>query len=405
MDRKTILVLGGGVGGQAAANALACRLNRWHRIVLVDKERDFVFSPSFLWLIMGQRKTAGIQKPLPASLRREVELVEAEVLAIDPIKKAVETSSGPLKFDYLLISLGAELAPEKVQGFQEGALNLYSLDGCIQIQKALRSLTGERVIILVVSSPFKCPAAPYEAAFLIEDFFERKRKPAEVAVFTPEPFPMPTAGPRVGEALKGMLESRGVRFHPNHKVTGIDPQEKTVSFENGMKVNFDLLVGVPPHQAPKALRDSGLVNETGWIPVDRETLATKYEGVYAIGDAVSIPIAGGKSLPKAGVFAHAQAEVVAGNISSLLNGQDPTDRFDGKGWCAIEMGGGRSAFGSGDFYAEGAPQIDLYDPARYWHWGKVLFEKWWLAPSGPKREALRLAIKLGAKAKGIPVSL
>jgi sulfide:quinone oxidoreductase len=96
---------------------------------------------------------------------------------------------------------------------------------------------------------------------------------------------------------------------------------------------------------------------------------------------------------------------VAANILARLDGREPGARFDGNGWCAIETGGGAAAFGSGDFYAEGGPRVDLYAPARHWHWGKVLFEQWWLSPFGPKREALRLSLNLGARARGIPVSL
>ena len=397
--------MGGGIGGLVAANMLATRLNGSHRVILVDKQREFVFAPSFLWMIVGQRTPRDIQRPLEALLRKGVELVKAETLRIDPAKKVVETSAGPMNFDYLIISLGADLAPEKVPGFQEAALNLYTLEGSSRIQKSLEDFSGRKVVILIASSPFKCPAAPYEAAFLIRDFLSRRGKPAEVSVFTPEPFPMPTAGQKVGEALKAMLESKGIRFHPNHKVTRIEPDGNKLVFENGKSETFDLLIGVPSHQAPKAVRDSGLTNEAGWIPADRANLATKHDGIYAIGDVATIPIAGGKALPKAGIFAHSQAEVVAANILDYLNGRAPGAKFDGKGWCAIELGAGSAAFGSGDFYAEGGPQVDLHAPARCWHWGKVLFEKWWLSPFGPKREALRLSLNLGAKVKGIPVSL
>ncbi len=404
MERKTVLILGGGVGGQVAANALASRLAGRHRIVLVDKQNDFSFSPSFLWMIVGQRKIRDIQRPLAALLRKGVELVQAEILKIDPTRKVVETSTGPMSFDYLIISLGADLAPEKIPGFQEAALNLYTLEGSSRIQKSLEAFSGGKVAVLVVSSPFKCPAAPYEAAFLVQDFLKQRGKPAEVSVFTPEPFPMPTAGPKVGEALKAMLESKGIQFHPNHKVTNIEPDGNKMIFENGKSETCDLLIGVPAHQGPKAARDSGLTNEAGWIAVDRETLATKYEGIYAIGDAASVPIAGGKALPKAGVFAHSEAEVVAANIMARLEGGAPGAKFDGKGWCAIEMGGGLAAFGNGDFYGE-SPQMRLYPPSRTWRWGKVLFEKWWLSPAGVRRKLLRLVLNLGAKARGIPSSL
>ena len=274
MERKTILILGGGIGGQAAANMLAARLNGRHRIVLVDKQREFVFAPSFLWMIVGQRTPRDIQRPLEALLRKGVEFVQAETLRIDPAKKVAETSIGPISFDYLIISLGADW-PREGPGLPGAALNLYTLEGSSRIQKSLEDFSGRKVVILIASSPFKCPAAPYEAAFLIRDFLSRRGKPAEVSVFTPEPFPMPTAGQKVGEALKAMLESKGIRFHPNHKVTRIEPDGNKLVFENGKSGTFDLLIGVPSHQAPKAVRDSGLTNEAGWIPADRANLANK----------------------------------------------------------------------------------------------------------------------------------
>ena len=405
MSEKTILILGGGIGGQVAANRLTSLLKGRHRIVLVDKGQSFAFPPSFPWVVVGQRNPVKIQKPLPSLLKKGVTFIQAEIFRIDPALKKVETSVGPLSFDYLIISLGAELIPGKIQGFQEGAFNFYTLEGSIQIQKSLKSFDQHKIAVLIASTPFKCPAAPYELAFLAQDFLKRKGREAEVTVFTPEPFPMPTAGAGVGESLKGMLESKGIRFCPGHKVMKIDPTTKTIAFEGGKKESYDLLIGVPPHEAPKVVKESGLTNESGWIPVDRQTLETRYPGVYAIGDVATIPIAQGKTLPKAGIFAHYQAEVVAENILSRLNNQPEKGKFDGAGWCAIEIGAGLAAFGNGDFYAADGAAVQLYNPDPFWHWGRVLFEKWWLSSFGPKRELLRMALKLGAKVRGISVSL
>lgn len=403
-QRKTVLILGGGIGGQTAANVLAVRFGGRHRVVLVEREADFAFAPSFLWVLTGERTPGAIQKPVAEMLRPGVELVRAEVTAIRAGDRVVETSAGPLKFDALVISLGAELAPEKVPGFEDGALNLYTLEGSVRIADRLQSFSGGRVVILISSSPFKCPAAPYEAAFLVRDFLSKHGKSAEVSIFTPEPYPMPTAGPDVGAALRGMLESKGIGFHPGCKVASIDAGAKAVSFEDGKTEAFDLLIGIPPHRAPKVVRESGLANEAGWIPVDRETLATKQDGIYAVGDASFIALTGGKALPKAGIFAHMQAEIVAENIVEILDGRAQRRRFDGEGWCAIELGSGVAAFGNGSFFGE-TPMMKLEQPSQSWHWGKVLFEKWWLAPFGFRREVLRLAMRLGGKLKGIPVRL
>src|SRR3989344_1495165 len=108
-QQKTVLILGGGIGGQTVANDLAARFGGRHRVILVEKEADFTFSPSFLWVLTGERTPGQIQKPVVQMLRPGVELVRAEATSIRSAEKIVETSAGPLKYDYLVISLGAEL--------------------------------------------------------------------------------------------------------------------------------------------------------------------------------------------------------------------------------------------------------------------------------------------------------
>jgi len=100
--------------------------------------------------------------------------------------------------------------------------------------------------------------------------------------------------------------------------------------------------------------------------------------VYAIGDVAGIPLVIGKPLPKAGVFAHGEAEVVARNIAAAIAGRPADARFDGHGECFVEIGDGRAGFGGGDFFADPAPQVKLKPPSLWLHLGKVLYEKYWL---------------------------
>ena len=62
------------------------------------------------------------------------------------------------------------------------------------------------------------------------------------------------------------------------------------------------------------------------MSVDRHTLQTRWPNVFAIGDVVSIPLALGKPLPKAGVFANREAEVVAENIAHAIGWARPSRR-------------------------------------------------------------------------------
>ena len=92
----------------------------------------------------------------------------------------------------------------------------------------------------------------------------------------------------------------------------------------------------------------------------------------------TIPVAGGKFLPKAGVFAHGQAEVVAKRIAAELAGRAPSDVFQGKGACFLEMGDGIAAYATGNFSADDAPEVTLRRPGRRWHLAKVAVEQYWL---------------------------
>jgi sulfide:quinone oxidoreductase len=411
MGGKTVVILGGGVGGLVAANELRHRLPRQHRIVLVEKQTHHAFAPSFLWILTGDRKPDQVIRPIAQLVRPGVDVVTAELIGIDTVGRHGVTTHQNLSYDYLVVALGAELAPESIPGLSDGGYTFYSYEGVVRLRDALRSFTAGKVAVVVASLPYKCPGAPPEGAMLIADLFRKRgmRDKVEVHLFTPEPQPMPVAGPELGVGVRSMLEGRGIAFHALHKLTKVDPDGRLLYFEGKQAEKYDLLVVVPPHRAPNLLAKSGLANEAGWVPVDRGTLRTKYENVYAIGDVTAIPIPGRWKpdvplmLPKAGVFAHAQAVVVARRIAAEIEGKEPGDTFCGDGYCMLEAGEDLAGFAYGDFFAQPTPQVHLRKMGWTWHLGKVLFEKWWLAPFGLKRATLSMGLRWGARALRIPV--
>jgi sulfide:quinone oxidoreductase len=136
----------------------------------------------------------------------------------------------------------------------------------------------------------------------------------------------------VGQAVKALVEGKGIDFHPQHKLAAADPAGRELSFENGVRVGYDLLVVIPPHRCPPVVKAAGLVGETGWVPVDKETLATGHERVFALGDVTAIKLPVGLMLPKAGVFAHAQAKAVAHNVAAEIAGGGGRRVFEGVGY-------------------------------------------------------------------------
>lgn len=410
---RRIVVLGGGIGGQGAANQLRRKLDRHHDVVLIEKNAMYAFPPSFLWMMTGDRRRNDVLRPLSSLLRSGIELVIGEATRIDITGKTVHVSGREIAFDYLVLALGAETDPDRIPGLSHAAHSVYSLDGCERIYRDMQNFAGGTIAIVVASVPYKCPGAPHETAMLLADVIRRRglQDKTDIHLFTPEPQPLPVAGPEMGKNVLSMLESRKIHFHPQHKITSVQANERRLMFDGRPPASYDLLITIPPHQAPSVVRDAGLTNESGWIPVNGKTLLTTHAGVYAIGDLAAISIPGRwkpevpMMLPKAGVFAHDHADVVAERIADEINGRASRAEFCGNGYCMLETGESMAGFAFGNFFGEPAPQLHLRKIGRAWHYGKILLERWWLAPIGIRKWILKSLLSVGARILRIPVRL
>ena len=379
MEGRNVLVLGGGIGGVTAASLLKEKLGARAHVRLVERKKQFAFPPSFPWLMLGQRTAGAVQRDMSSLTKKGIEVVRADVTSIDTGQKTVGTTRGDLAYHDLIITLGAEYAPETISGFAEHAHHIYDLDAALRFKKAIANFAGGTIAIGIARLPFKCPAAPYEVALLLDDLYTQKgmRDRVKLEFFTPEGNPMPAAGPDIGGKVAELLSMRGIGYRPKRKLTQIAPG--VLTFEGGETLPYDLLFCVPPHRAPKAVVDAGLTDGTGWIPVNPATLETKIPDVYALGDVAAIPTPNGyvPFLPKAGVFAHGQAETVAHNLAAQIKGRGKAAPWNGHGACFLETGHGQSAFVTGNFLAAPKPDIEFKMPGKVWHMQKVLFERHW----------------------------
>jgi len=261
----------------------------------------------------GDRKKKQISVPLRSLLKKNIEIVNAIVNEIIPDEKKVKAGGKGFYYDFLVVALGADLAPEKIPGWDDSIHTFYTSEGAVRLNETLKNFSGGKVVLVISSMPYKCPGAPHEGAMLIEDFFTAKglRKKVEISLFTPESQPLPGR----------------------------------------------------------------------WFP-DKPMM-----------------------LPKAGVFAHLQADVVAKNITNKINGKKADEKFCADGYCMLEAGEDLAGFAYGDFFGEPHPQVNLRKIGRKWHIGKVLFEKWWLSPVGFKKIIYKNLLQAGGKLMGIPVKL
>jgi sulfide:quinone oxidoreductase len=368
---KRVLILGGGFGGIATAHRLKQKLAPEDEVILVDRRDYFMVGFRKTWALIGESPLEAGQRSLDSLTSLGIRVMRDPVTRIDPKARAATMGDQRISADALVVALGAELAPEAVPGFQEHAFNVYDAQSIPRGAKALKEFQGGRLLIGIFGAPYKCPPAPYEMALLISDSLKSRGIKANMEVFTPQPMSLPVLGAAGCDLIESRLADKGITFLPNHKATAVEAGE--VVFGDKRRP-FDLLLGVPPHRPPAVVRESGLVDGTGWVAVNPRTLETQFPGVYAIGDVVQIAMANGKPLPKAGVFAEAMGETVADRIAAVFSGQESEATFKGEGGCYLEVGAGQAMMVKGHFLAEPEPEVMLTEPSREYLDEKRSFE-------------------------------
>jgi sulfide:quinone oxidoreductase len=260
------------------------------------------------------------------------------------------------------VALGAELAPELTPGFPEGGYEFYSLEGADRLYPVLDGFTSGTILLSIFGAPYKCPPAPYEAAFQLHDFYRRKgvREQVAIKMLIPAPVPLPVA-PGAAEEVGRRFAERGIELLTQHKVTALDPAGNQALIAGHEPMAYDLFIGVPLHRPPAVVRDSAL-GQGGWIRVNRDNLATGFENVYAVGDVTAIPV-GERAVPKAGAFAEDAAKVVVSDIVYRITGQGRPKKFEAVGTCFLEFGDENVAQISANYLGQEEPQVALEEPS------------------------------------------
>ena len=138
-------------------------------------------------------------------------------------------------------------------------------------------------------------------------------------------------------------------------MSSLDPARRVAVLDDGAELPYDLFLGVPVHRAPDVVIASGMA-EDGYVPVDSRTLATRFPGVYAVGDVATVGV------PKAGVFAEGAARIVAASLLARLRGEEPP-AYDGLGSCYVEFGAGRVGRVDVDFLSGPKPTGAFQSPS------------------------------------------
>jgi sulfide:quinone oxidoreductase len=341
-----VLVLGAGFGGLELATRLSEEFGESVEITLIDKGDAFVFGFSKLDVLFGRSEAASVRHAYRDIVKPGVTFVQTTIRSIDPNAKRVETDAGAFEAEILVVALGADLDVAATPGLAEAGQDFYSVDGAFAARDVLAAFDGGRVIVGVLSTPYKCPPAPSETALMLHDNLTRRglrdRSQIDLVVDFGRPIP---PSPAASELLEGAFAERGIGWHPKQQVSALDPSSSIATLRDGGEMPFDLFLAVPVHRAPAVVLESGLAVD-GWIPVNPLTLETSFEGVYAVGDVAAV------GTPRAGVFAEGQAAVAAQHIAAAIKGATSDAEYGGRGICYLEMGNGEIALVDVTFFGD-----------------------------------------------------
>jgi sulfide:quinone oxidoreductase len=371
-----VVILGGGVGGTLTANLLARHAGRDANVTVIDSTGRHVYQPGFLYVAVGQEQPKNLSRDETTLLRGDVTLIAEPATLIDPLAKTIELAAGrTVPYDYLVLATGSRTVMDEVPG-AEDVHTFYTLDGAVRLREALGKFHGGRVLVGVAGIPYKCPPAPVEFAFMLDDYLRARGIRDKSAIKLLSPLNRAFTIETTSKLVQPILAERDIELVTFFNVETVDAATKTVESLEGESFEYDLLVLVPPHRGQQLIEDSALGDERGWVPVDKRTLRhEKFDRIWALGDATNIPIS------KSGSVAHFEASIVAEEVAAAVRGQAAPERvYEGRVMCFLETGRGKATTIQFDYeHPARSPR-----PARRWHWGKALFNKtyWHTVPQG-----------------------
>ncbi len=330
-----VVVLGAGFAGLELITRLSEEFGQDIDIVLIDRSDAFVFGFSKLDVMFGRAVPDEVRHPYADIVKPGVRFVQAAIRSIDPAGRTVQTDAGAFEADVLVVALGADLVPAATPGLIEGGHEFYTVAGGFAAREVLGRFQGGRVVIGVLSTPYKCPPAPSETALLLHEHLVTRgiREQSEIALVIDFGRPIPPS-PAASAALVEAFAERGIEWHASREVCELDPARNVAILRDGGEMPYDLFLAVPVHHAPAVVTEAGLTTD-GWIGVDAQTFETSFPGVYALGDVAAV------GTPRAGVFAEGHAAIAAEHIAARIRGTTSSAQYGGRGICYLEFGAGQ----------------------------------------------------------------
>ncbi len=414
-----VLIIGGGTAGIMVASQLI-RQKKVKDIAIIEPSDTHYYQPAWTLVAAGTYHFDNTAKPMGSIIPKGATWLKDKATGFDPENNRVHTENkGDITYDYLVVAPGLaydfSLVPGLGDAMDKGVVCSTYTDSQ-HAWDVIKNFKGGTALFTQPTTPIKCGGAPQKIMYLAESYFRKAgvRNNTEV-VFA-------TSGTkifgikRIADTLMKVVDRKDINLRFYHNLVAVDGEKQIAWYELGKDIepgrcvvrsgddkkqldesfqynykdvkvtiegnrygiHYDMLHTAPPSVAPKFVRESSLVNEAGWVDVDKQTMQhTKYPNIFSLGDVSSLPTA------KTGAAVRKQAPVVVENIDLLIRqNKIGTKSYNGYSSCPLVTDYGKMVLAEFDYENKFTPdpklkQMLVFDSAKE-HWRLWMLKKYGL---------------------------
>jgi len=361
VEKKRVLILGGGFGGVATAQHLRKLFKKdpGVEVTLVNRENFFVFIPLLASAASGSIETLHILNPIRRMIPG-IPFRAEEVTDIDLQRRLVTTTSPitgrevRLSYDHLVLALGNTINLASLPGVAQHGKTMKSLGDALHLRNHIISMLEaadvetdlkirqELLTFVVAGAGYSGVETVGELNDLVHEITRHypslTRESVKVVLLHSRDRILQEMGPGLADFALKKLRQRGVEVRLNTRIAAATPHEAILS--SGERIPTRTLVVTVGSAINPVLSSLPLPREKDRILTDPFMAVPGMPGIWALGDNAAVPNAAEKGAcsPPTAQFALRQGKTLAHNLAAVLHGKPQEQKafnFSGLGQLCL----------------------------------------------------------------------